>query len=135
MLLVNGDFEKVKAEMKEAYKAKADVARALKKLHKKPYERPVFVNQKIDALEKLQGIYKVSQVLPVRIEGLIINYKLFNAYIKKLRGFKVELFLFLEDEFLVLEYQKDQTKGLLELRDLSQYFKGFDHIPCAEVQK
>lgn len=132
MLIVNGDFEKVKAEMKEASKARADEARAIKKLHKNPYNRPVLINLKLDSIEEAQNMYKLTKVLPVRIEALVINYKLFKAFMKNLKNYQVNLFV--EKEFLVLEYENGQTKGRLELRDLATYFEGFEHIPVAEVE-
>jgi hypothetical protein len=82
LIVVTEFVEKIKAEMKEASKVTAENINNLKK----PYKRigiPAHVQRKIADLEFKVNLYSVSKVLPVRIEGVIINYKIYSAFIKK----------------------------------------------------
>lgn len=136
MLVVKGDFEKVKAEMKEASKANTDKIKSLKKDQKARVKAKIApstkVAREINSLEAFQEMYKVSKVLPVRLRGQVINYKAYEALTKKLKN--KPLTQILKQGFRV-EYQTGpDSKGWIEFADLSQYFKGFKHIPEAEVE-
>jgi hypothetical protein len=133
MLIVVTEFvEKIKAEMKEASKSTAESISNMKK----PYRRvsmPSHVKRKLDELEFKVDMYSVSKVLPVRIEGVIINYKIYSTFIKKLKGFNTNLTV--TSEGIALSYWKEGTrnhgKGVLKLYNISEYFEGFEHIPEA----
>ncbi|MFT4415300.1 hypothetical protein ACLM5H_15675 [Fredinandcohnia humi] len=130
---VIGDFEKVKSEMKKANKSISDEIKAIKK----PYRRntPHHVQHRIDYLASKGRIYSVSKVLPVRIDGIVINFKLYEAFMKKLKDFETNVLS--TPEGIVVQYWKRrslaQGKGLFKLYDLNKYFKGFEHIPNAEI--
>jgi hypothetical protein len=133
MVIVVTEFvEKIKAEMKEASKATSENISSLKK----PYKRkgiPAHIQRKIDDLEFKANMYSVSKMLPVRIEGVVINYKLYAAFIKKLKGFHTNITVL--PEGVTLSYWKEGTrnhgKGVLKLYNISEYFEGFNHIPEA----
>jgi hypothetical protein len=133
MLIVVTEFvEKIKAEMKEASKATSENISNFKK----PYKRtdiPSHLQRKIDVLEFRSNMYSVSKMLPVRIEGVVINYKLYAAFIKKLKGFNINITV--HPEGVTLSYWKEGArnhgKGVLKLYNISEYFEGFNHIPEA----
>ncbi|MDF2902397.1 MAG: hypothetical protein K0S25_35 [Bacillus sp. (in: firmicutes)] len=119
--------------MKQASKSTSEIISNMKK----PYRRvsmPSHVKRKLDELEFKVDMYSVSKVIPVRIEGVIINYKIYSAFIKKLKGFNTNLTV--TSEGIALSYWKEgirnQGKGVLQLYNISEYFEGFEHIPEAK---
>ncbi|MEK3887475.1 hypothetical protein [Bacillus sp. FSL K6-3431] len=132
--IIEGDFEKLKDEMKSASKSYAKKASTIKAAHKRVHDRPVAVNKMLDRLEDIQKMFKVSRVLPVKIEGVIINFKAYQSFVKKLR--KLDAKVSFRDGVLCLEYQTGpKTGGCLEFEDLTIHFQGFQHIPVAEIDR
>lgn len=137
MLKVKGNFDAVKVEMKEAYHVVSGEIRGLKAQHK-PKDKwgsyPSRVTNRLNELEFKQKLYRTSKTLPVRVEGLVINYKLYSSFTKKLRDFRISVAV--NDDCLEVNYWKPGTlnngKGVLKLYDLSHYFVDFKHIPVAE---
>jgi hypothetical protein len=133
MVIVVTEFvEKIKNEMKQANKTTSELISNLKK----PYKRemiPSHVQRKIDELELKLNMYSVSKTLPVRIEGVVINFKVYAAFIKKLKGFNTTLTVL--SDGISLSYWKEGTrnhgKGILKLYNIAEYFEGFNHIPEA----
>lgn len=137
MLKVKGNFDAVKAEMRLARSIVSGGIRGLKAQHKpkdkwSPY--PTRVTNRINELEFKEKLFRVSKTLPVRIEGLVINYKLYSSFTKKLKDFRISVAV--NDNCLEVNYWKPGTlnngKGVLKLYDLSPYFVEFKHIPVAE---
>ncbi|MFB7301700.1 hypothetical protein [Heyndrickxia sporothermodurans] len=128
--IVSGDLEKVKAEMKQKAQGYKATERAIKKLHKGVKVLPAVDQKRLDNLEHLQKIYSASWVLPVKVEGIIINYKVLQAYLKKLEKFNLKISV--SDDCLTLTYKQDQ-KGYIELYDMTKYFHDFKHIPVAVI--
>ncbi|PTY76237.1 hypothetical protein B5V89_18675 [Heyndrickxia sporothermodurans] len=128
--VVSGDLEKAKAEMKQKAQGYKNAEKALRKLHKKDKLIPAHVQTKLDNLVRLQKIYSASWVVPVKVGGIIINYKVLQAYLKKLKKFNLKIAV--SDDRLTLTYKQDQ-KGYIELYDMSKYFHDFKHIPSAVI--
>ncbi len=83
-------------------------------------------------VEYLRKLYSVK-TLPVRVEGIVINFSLYQSFLRKLKGFETKISI--SHNSLRLEYRKFGTpnKGVVIFEDLSNFFKGFMHIPVAVV--
>lgn len=132
MKIVKGSFEKLKPEMKLF---QADVKQKIKDLSKIRKEKGCLNEQEIEKLrdlEKLERLYNPSKVLPVQLENvsLVVDYKLFTKFLKKIKKLPYEINI--ENNCLIVEYWTAQrTSGRLELRDLSNYYLHFQHMPVA----
>lgn len=133
MLQVNSNFEAVKTEMKQKTDRIKDSIKNLKRMQKETKKGPqssekiIKYQKDIDLLENEKRFYNASSVLPVKVGTLVINYKIYEKYIKALKGVQLEE-LAGYDSFKV----SHQT-GYIELIDLSDKFDGFQNIPFAEV--
>jgi uncharacterized protein involved in exopolysaccharide biosynthesis len=139
--IVKGDFEKLKPEMKLF---QADVKQKIKYLSKIRKEKGCLNEQEIEKLrdlEKLERLYNPSKVLPVQLESvsLVVDYKLFTKFLKKIEKLPHEINI--GNNCLIVKYWTAQrTSGRLELRDLSNYYLHFQHmpvvyLPIAEVKE
>lgn len=129
LMLAENDFEKVKAEMKEEKGLRVMKSSILEKRYEGQYN---LLNKAIKSNQLLQYVYSPSKTLPVRIGEIIINYKIYAAFIKKLRGFNISHEI--KNNCLVLTYGK-KSNGVLTLEDISPYFDGFQHIPVAVLDQ
>lgn len=77
-----------------------------------------------------EKLYSVK-TLPVRVDGIIIDYKLFQKFVKTLKGFEMKI-LIMKDHLKLLYWKNGANKqNELILKDLSGYFEGFRNIPDA----
>lgn len=129
MIVVNGDFEKVKEEMKEVRKLKTTTPLAIHKRYENQYSR---LERELKRNELLSHMYSVSKVLPVKIDDHIFNYKVYTSFIKKLNGYQIKTEV-IDDSLYVYYTKGKKSNGLLALRDLSPYFEGFIHIPEGHI--
>lgn len=133
MIEVKGSFDEIKIQMKDANKSIADEIKHHKKRYRKEGHLPRAVQEIVDGLAAKARIYSVSKVLPVQVENLMINYKLYEAFTKKLKGFEYSILVV--DDGVIIQYWKRRTlaqgKGMLKLYDISKYFKNFHSIPEA----
>ncbi len=132
--IVNGSFESLKKEMKQASQSKKDEIKAIKKRMKviKPdIQNKLLMQKNIEKLEVFTKIMFVpSKVLPVKMGSIVINYKAYRAFVKKIENFPKEEALV--GDILRIEYKTgEHSKGYVEFADLSSYFDGFNHIPVA----
>lgn len=133
MIKVNSDFDSIKTEMKKMNRAMKEAI----KIIKKPYKRNEKMSQedqlKIEKLGYKVNMCSTSKVIPVKVDGIVINYKIYSSFIKKLDGLKTSAFV--QNDGLVVQYWKpgtlNQGKGILKLYDLSSYFMDFQHVPDA----
>lgn len=89
-------------------------------------------DKKLQELERKKRIYMVSKTLPAKVDDLIINYKLFDQFLKRINTTPLEIKV--EKHKVVLLYKTSpNTNGRLELYDMSKYFTGFNHIPQAVI--
>lgn len=136
MIAVHGGFERIKEEMKSHRQSVLKEIKALKKPYKKEPVLPRDVQGQIDQLERLSKLYSVARVLPVKIEHLIINYKLYSDFLKRLKGMEFRTAV-LEDGVVIQYWRRgtlQQGKGILKLYDITYYFKSFQHVPSGEVK-
>lgn len=129
-----GNTAKVKEQMKkERQERKSEIA-ALERKKKKAKGILTQPDQKrLNHLERTLHIFSVSSTLPADFQGLIINGKLLQAYLKKLKGcdYKIEK----KDESVKLWYGRERPylNGLLELHPLNHYFEDYEDIPKLEI--
>lgn len=89
-------------------------------------------------LKQLNGMIpfcSVSTMLPGRIENIVINVKLLQAFMRKL-GSRFICTVKVDEHKLTLEYRNRTdrgSKGELELFDLSHRFEAFTDIPKIEI--
>lgn len=143
--IVSGNIEMIKSELKQAKQWKVNDEKELKKQIKKwkAVEKkaakeekrgektpPKEFDQMLVELGKLQSVY--STYIPVQVENLIIDYKTYQAAVKKLKDFEITIAV--KDQKLILSYRTKNTKGSVHLYDLSTYFRDFHHVPLARMQ-
>jgi hypothetical protein len=155
LIVVTEFVEKVKTEMKQESKRIADEIKMCKKWHKEDVKKlkekhkkenvpKVQTDKKIGELVKDTNLliakltykadfYSTSKMLPVRVYGVVINFKIYSDFMKKIEGFYTNITM--QDGEVNLSYWKEGArnhgKGVLKLYDLSEYFKDFKHIPEA----
>jgi hypothetical protein len=106
----------------------------LKHLEKRENQGSYVDCTKVNRLEMDLKIYSVKYVLPVKIGGLIINYKLLTDFLKKIKKFDVDFRI--EDGNLIVEYSQIKgNKGILHLGDLTPYYRDFHSIPLVELKQ
>jgi|SRR5699024_5609644 len=132
MITITGDFKKGKEQMKEKRKENMKQLNKLRKKLEKEALQSVSEEEQLEYLENSIPVYSVSLTLPAEIEGLIINGKLLQSFLKKLKGFQLELTV--QEESVLLQYGEKQGEwtGEMELFDISSFFEGFTDIPKIE---
>jgi hypothetical protein len=123
-------FDVVKSQMQNEIR---DIKSKLKDLKKREQKGMRVSCTEIDKLENLQRIYSSKYVLPVKFEGLIINYKLLSDFLKKIKNYNLKGSVI--DGALTIEYMKEKgMKGQLQLNDISHYYQYFQGIPAMSLE-
>ncbi len=121
----------VKEEMKECRSILLGEVRQLEEEYKER-AMPEHVRHSIVERNQKVDILKVTVTVPARLkDGLVINYKLYESFRRKLRDFSI--IHEVKSDRLLLYYQKDGTKGELTLFDLSGVLNDLNNIPHAEL--
>lgn len=84
------------------------------------------VQNEINELEQFIKKFSKSNMQPVKVEGIVINFKLYERFMKKLKTFHVEQEL--KDDKLFVYYSNDSSKGTLILEDISEHFPNTSKI-------
>jgi hypothetical protein len=146
LTIINGDLDKIKAEIKQVKQWKSEEIKELKKLIKSkqsaekkaakeenrkvnPYPRAL--DEKLDALEEQLALIS-SRLVPVQVEGITINFSIYQNAMKKLKGFEIDIKI--ENGQFELAYKKNKTRGAFYLFDVSPHYTGFHHVPIAEIK-
>lgn len=89
----------------------------------------------IKSLEALIRRFRKSNMEPGRVGNIVVNYKLYTRFMKKLKGFHTETVV--TNESLTVHYGKVRGKwtGKLVLLDLTSYFEGHGEIPKVEINE
>jgi hypothetical protein len=145
--IYSGSIEKVKAEMKQVAKWKADEIKSVKSqikswkdLEKKaakeenrkenPY--PKEWDQKLKDLQILKDRFSYPAV-PVRVGDIVINYAVYLKAFSKLKDLEIYPETVAENEMLI-HYKDGTSKGKIHLYDVSELFKEIKSIPSAEIK-
>ncbi|MYL41805.1 hypothetical protein [Virgibacillus salexigens] len=128
--IVEGSLVDAKQEMKNVLSI---VKKRLSNYKKtvKPSKRSEKDKQMIEKWEAFIHFFRVSQMAPVYIENICINYILYTRFMKKLKDFQVKHSL--EDNKLIITYRKGATTGKLELYDISDKLDGMNFFPRGEL--
>lgn len=134
LVITSGSKDEVKKEMKARGKAITDELKAVRREYRRVQDRPDWINRKIDELERLQEKYMVSKIIPVRVGNMIINYLVYERFMKKIRRCTVKHFV--DPDGFSIEYRTGvRGKGHVDFFDLSKYFGDFQNLPVAEVKE
>lgn len=122
----------LKAQMKYRSDLCAEGLKQLKKQRKsaekaKAYGEMREVDKKIAHQEKRKTFFSVTKYEPVRFEnGLVINAKLVDQYLKKLPKMAM-VTIFLQQDLLKIEWEvRNGSSGVLALKDLADHYQGFE---------
>ncbi|MES1045311.1 hypothetical protein FOA22_12610 [Heyndrickxia oleronia] len=126
--LSNVKMDLLKEEMRTAKVIKTFSKSVIGKRYKND---PTRLEREMKRNDLLNHMYSVSKTIPVKIGGLIINYKFLSSYLKKLKNHTVEIEM--GESRILISYEKHRSKGQLVLEDLSFYFRDFKHIPSAVI--
>lgn len=130
--VIISNLQELKDEMKTMRKLKTTSNLTIERRHKvNSYAREKAVKHN----ETLQLMYSTTSTFPVKVGGIIINYKLYQAFMRKLKGFEMRISI--TESSLALMYWKrnGSAKGILTLDDLTPYFENFRYVPVAELKK
>ena len=134
LVITCGSKDEVKKEMKAAGKRITEELKAVRRDYRRVQDRPRWVHKKIEELEDQQSFYMVSKVIPAKVDNIIINFLVYERFMKKIKGFPVRHVV--GDVSLKVEYKtSEKTKGLINFFDLNQYFSDFEHVPVAELKE
>lgn len=117
------DKEALKEQLNLAKEPRTFSAAALKRICKengRDYDRAYESNKRLRSFYSLKA-------LPVRIEGLVINFHFYQTFIKKLKNFDIEESVV--EGVLIIRYWvpgKRDVGGQFSLFDLSGYYEGFN---------
>ncbi|MCJ0932569.1 hypothetical protein MST22_15585 [Virgibacillus halodenitrificans] len=128
--IVEGSLEESKEEMKNILSIVRSRLSTFKKAVK-PSKRTRKDLLQIERWEAFLHRFRVSQMAPVYIDGICINYKLYTKFIKKLKGFRINEYV--HEKKLVIEYSNRSVKGKLELYDITRELEGLKSIPKAVI--
>ena len=78
-------------------------------------------------------IARFKKMKPYKMGGIIIDYKMYENFMKKLKGFEITEQVM--DNFLVVTYKKGANKGELQLNDLSDDFPKNSDFPEKTLQE
>ncbi|WP_330948878.1 hypothetical protein [Virgibacillus sp. MG-45] len=128
--IVEGSLEEAKEEMKSVLKT---VQARLSKYKRtvKPSERTGANKEVMDQWESFIHFFRVSEMAPVFVGDICINYKLYQRFMKKLKGYQVECFL--NGNKLTLYYSNNSHNGKLELYNISYKLEGMKFFPRAVI--
>src|SRR5699024_10462855 len=90
-------------------------------------------DEPIQDLEDLVRGFRKSSMEPRRVGNIIVNYKLYERFMKKLEGFETQVTV--KEDLLLIQYGKTHGNwtGSLELYDLSDHFEGYAAVPEVEI--
>jgi len=78
-------------------------------------------------------IARFKKMKPYKMGGIIIDYKMYENFIKKLKGFEITEQVM--GNVLVVTYKKGANKGELQLNDLSDDFPKNSDFPEKTLQE
>lgn len=129
--IIEGSTEQSKKVMKETLAVTKRVLSDFKK-EVKPRERTKDYERQIKEMEAFVHFFRVSQMQPVYIDTICINYKLYTQLMKKLKNYQVEERI--EGNKLVISYQNNTAKGRFEINDITSKLQGLNFFPKAVIR-
>lgn len=87
---------------------------------KKDVDKIALLDGNIAHLESFIKKFSPSKMQPINIDGIVINYKLYQQFLKKLKGFVITEVI--KENCLELKYSKGAVNGTLVLENLTPIF-------------
>ena len=119
LAIKNRQLKEVKADLKGLNKSDSNFNKRIK------------LENRITHLENV--IARFKRMKPYKMGGIIIDYKLYENFMKKLKGFEITEQVI--DNVLVVTYKKGANKGELQLNDLSDDFPKNSDFPEKTLQE
>lgn len=110
-----------------------DLKSSLKRLKKEEakFEVKNKVEKQIAALEQYIHKFRKAAMHPVKIDGIIINYKLYELFMNKLKDFQITQEVI--DGHLIVRYKNKVSNGTLILEDLTSHFPDSSTVQEGEL--
>lgn len=120
----------------ELLKKKREQLKQLKKEHTEAkkgsnHDLQAEIQRQINENARYLSRFKKSNMEPRAIGSIVINYRLYERFMKKLKGFQVTEQV--SDEKLIVKYRKGSNNGTLELMDISKHFEGGSEFPKGDM--
>jgi len=112
-------LKEAKADLKDLKKSDAN------------YDKRLKLENRIVNLESY--IARFKRMKPYKMGDVIIDYKMYENFMKKLKGFEITEQVI--DNVLVVTYKKGVNKGELQLNDLSDDFPKNSDFPEKTLQE
>lgn len=119
LTIKNQQLKQVKADLKDLKKSDSNFKKRIK------------LENRIADLENF--IARFKKMKPYKMGGIIIDYKMYENFMKKLKGFEITEQVI--DNVLVVTYKKGVNKGELQLNDLSDDFPKGSDFPEKTLQE
>ncbi|WP_419892836.1 hypothetical protein [Oceanobacillus kimchii] len=124
--IVEGSLEEAKEQMKKTISlVKGEVS--IIKRSARPLNRSKSQEAAINKLEAFVHFFRVSQMQPVYIDNICINYVLYTRFLKKLKDYQI--IETVQDNSLVVSYRKGSNSGKLVLQDITNKLDGLKFFP------
>lgn len=129
--IVEGSLDDSKEQMKKTISlVKGEVSKL--KRSARPSNRCKSQKETIAKHEAFVHFFRVSQMQPVYIENICINYLLYTRFLKKLKDYQIKETI--QDNSLVVSYRKGTSSGKLVLHDITDKLDGLKFFPRAEIE-
>ncbi|GLO64731.1 hypothetical protein [Oceanobacillus kimchii] len=124
--IVEGSLEESKEQMKKTISlVKGEVSKFKRSI--RPSNRSKSQKETIAKHEAFVHFFRVSQMQPVYIDNICINYLLYTRFLKKLKGYQVHESI--QDNCLIVSYRKGSNNGKLVLPDITGKLNGLKFFP------
>lgn len=130
--IIGGSSDSAKKELKKLLASEKARAAEIKKKYPAK-DRELSIRRQISAVEDFIHRFRVSEMAPVQVGDIVINYKIYENLMKKLTGYKVACEV--ENGSLLVSYTNGKASGSMELYDLSGHLKSMETIPEAVIER
>lgn len=130
--IISGSSETAKKELKKILVSEKARAAEIKKKYPAK-DRELSIGRQIRAIEAFIHRFRVSEMSPVRVGDIVINYRIYENLMKKLNGFAINCEV--EKGSLLVVYTARNVSGSMHLFDLSYHLKSMESIPEAVIER
>ncbi|MBT2599107.1 MULTISPECIES: hypothetical protein [unclassified Oceanobacillus] len=129
--IVEGSLDDSKEQMKKTISlVKGEVSKFKRSV--RPSNRSKSQKETIAKHEAFVHFFRVSQMQPVYVENICINYLLYTRFLKKLKGYQIKETV--HDKSLVVSYSKGSSSGKLILQDITDKLDGLMFFPRGVIE-
>ena len=91
------------------------------------------IERKKPKVEYFLHHFRASEMVPVQVGSIVVNYASYERLMKKLDGYKVDCEV--ENGSLVVSYSTRNASGSMQLFDLSCHLKSTESTPEAVIER